>query len=216
MNDKPPKPWVSPYVVDGEGLVGAGGPLTPATLVEAYFDGVFPWYNEGDPVLWWSPDPRGVIDYSSFHVSRRLERTIRSGKFDITFDKAFPAVMRSCGATRPEGSWITAEMLETYEAMHRIGLGHSVEAWYKGYLVGGVYGIGIGGFFSAESMFHLLTDAGKVALVALVRHLRKRGYELLDVQILNDHTQSMGAFEIPRDLYLRRLRRALRSQITFV
>ncbi|MFO0866883.1 MAG: leucyl/phenylalanyl-tRNA--protein transferase [Gemmataceae bacterium] len=196
------------------GLVAVGGPLEPARVLRAYASGIFPWFNEGDPVCWWSPDPRAVFDLSDFHVPRRLARTIRSGKFRNTINHDFPGVIRGC-ADRDEGTWITSEMMRCYEAMHRQGHVHSVETWIGDELVGGIYGVAIGGFFGGESMFCRETDASKVALVALVHHLQERGFALFDSQILNDHTRNMGAVEISRDEYLKRLRKAIRMPVAF-
>jgi leucyl/phenylalanyl-tRNA---protein transferase len=223
-------PWMPPERADPDGFVGAGGDLAPPTLLRAYQDGVFPWYNEGDPILWWSPDPRGVLElhadaathpdatpgYGALHVSKRLARTIRSGKFRVTVNRCFATVMRACGECRPEGTWVTSDMLAAYTELHRLGHAHSVETWIKSggddpnewELAGGTYGLAIGGLFAAESMFYRITDASKVALAALVARLRERGFVLLDVQMQTEHTGRMGVTEISRKEYLKRLRRA--------
>ena len=209
-------PWIPPELGDPEGLIGVGGDLSPDTLVRAYAEGVFPWYNEGDPLLWWSPDPRAVIELDGLHVSRRLARTIRSGKFRTTVDRRFAEVMRACGETRAEGTWVTGDMLAAYTELHRRGFAHSLEVWQGADLAGGIYGVAVGGLFAGESMFHHTTDASKVALVALVERLRQRWYVLFDVQMTTDHTERMGAVEIPRSEYLRRLRAAVRmTGVTF-
>lgn len=205
-------PWIPPELGEPEGLVGVGGDLDPATLLRAYADGVFPWFSDGDPVLWWSPDPRAVIELDGLHVSRRLARTIRGGKFRVTADRAFEAVMRGCGEDREEGTWVTAEMLAGYTELHRLGHAHSVEVWRGEELAGGIYGVAVGGLFAGESMFHRVTDASKVALVSLVERLRRRGFVLFDVQMTTDHTARMGAVNIPRTDYLRRLRAATKLQ----
>jgi leucyl/phenylalanyl-tRNA--protein transferase len=206
-----------PELAEPEGLVGVGGDLSPATLLRAYADGVFPWFSDGDPILWWSPDPRAVIELDGLHVSRRLARTIRSGKFRVTADRAFAAVMRACGEGRPEGTWVTAEMLAGYTELHRLGHAHSVEVWQGDELAGGIYGVAVGGLFAGESMFHRVTDASKVALVSLVERLRRRGYVLFDVQMTTDHTERMGAVNVPRADYLRRLRAAVKlKDVTFL
>lgn len=202
-------PWVPPELGEAEGLVGVGGELEPATLLRAYADGVFPWYSEGDPILWWSPDPRAIIELDELHISRRLARTIRSGKFRVTFDQAFEGVMRACGEHREEGTWVTEEMIAAYTALHRMGHAHSVEVWSGEDLTGGVYGVSVGGLFSGESMFHRKTDASKIALAALVERLRQRGYVLFDVQMTTEHTERLGAKNIPRSDYLQRLREAV-------
>jgi leucyl/phenylalanyl-tRNA--protein transferase len=224
-------PWIPPELAEPDGFVGVGGDLAPRTLLRAYAEGVFPWFNDGDPILWWSPDPRGVIElhadagphpdaapeYGGLHVSRRLARTIRSGKFRVTVNRCFATVMRACGECRPEGTWVTEEMLAAYAELHRLGHAHSVETWAKveggapdeWELAGGTYGVSIGGLFAAESMFYRVTDGSKVALAALVQRLRARGFVLLDVQMKTEHTGRMGATEVSRKEYLKRLRRAI-------
>jgi leucyl/phenylalanyl-tRNA--protein transferase len=175
---------------------------------------VFPWYDESLPVCWWSPDPRAIIPLDGFHISRRLARTIRAGRFKITINQGFSAVMYGC-SHRTEGTWITRDMIAAYQRLHELGHAHSVEAWRGDVLAGGVYGVALGGLFSAESMFHRIADASKVALAALVDQLRTREYELLDVQMLTEHTAKQGAVEIPRGEYLRRLRAAVDMNRTF-
>ncbi len=237
----PDVPWISPELAEPEGLVGVGGALAPETLLRAYADGVFPWFSEGDPILWWSPDPRAVIELDGLHVSRRLARTIRSGKFRVTVNRCFAQVMRACGENREEGTWVTREMVAGYTALHRQGHAHSVEVWAAPEgaptpeipsdapdrtallpgpdweLAGGIYGVAIAGLFAGESMFHRRTDGSKVALAALVARLRARGYVLFDVQMTTEHTARMGAVNIPRAEYLRRLREATRmTRVSFV
>ncbi len=204
-----------PERADETGLVAVGGDLEPATLLLAYRSGVFPWFGEQDPILWWSPDPRTVFEMDGLYVSRRLRRTRRSDKFQVTVDQAFSAVIRAC-ADRPGGTWITRAMVYAYERMHRLGIAHSVEAWHEGRLAGGVYGVALGGFFSGESMFARVSDASKVALAFLFDHLRERGFLLFDTQVRTEHTTSLGAIEIPRHEYLARLRAALRCRTRFL
>ena len=213
MNDRTdtPRPWVAPDTAGPDGLVGVGGDLEPDTLLRAYSEGVFPWFNEGDPILWWSPDPRTVIELDGLHVSRSLARTIRSGKFRVTVNHAFSDVIRGCGDRREDGTWLTPEMIAAYERMHRLGHAHSVETWTGSVLAGGIYGVAIGAFFAGESMFYRVTDGSKVALVALVNRLRERGYELFDVQMRTEHTTRLGATDLPRMDYLARLRAAVRK-----
>jgi leucyl/phenylalanyl-tRNA---protein transferase len=199
---------VPPEQADEDGFVGLGGNLEPPCLLRAYSEGVFPWFNEGDPILWWSPNPRAIFELEHFHVSRRMQRTLRSGKFRVTFNQEFTAVIRHC-AVRVEGTWITRAMTEAYERLHDLGHAHSVEAWQDGELAGGVYGVAIGAFFAAESMFYLRTDGSKAALSGLVGRLRERGYQLLDTQFVTAHTRSLGAGEVSRDEYMRRLRAAI-------
>jgi len=224
--------WIPPAFAESDGLVGVGGSLDPATLLRAYAEGVFPWFNEGDPVLWWSPDPRAIIELDGLHISRSLTRTLRKQRFRITRNRAFTAVMRGCAENRPEGTWITPTMIDCYSQLHHLGHAHSVEVWLRSnaaetdrsadppgdgwLLAGGIYGVAVGAMFSGESMFHRVTDASKVALVALVEHLRNRGFELFDVQMRTEHTARMGAIEIPRAIYLHRLQEAIRKQsVTF-
>jgi leucyl/phenylalanyl-tRNA--protein transferase len=199
---------------DELGLVGVGGDLEPEHLLAAYREGVFPWYEEGGPILWWCPDPRGIIRLDGFHVSRRLARTIRSGRFLVTANRDFAAVMEGC-ALRAEGTWITAEMMRAYQSLHRLGHAHSVEVWAEGRLVGGLYGVAVGRLFAGESMFSRQSDASKVALAWLVGHLGERGFQLFDVQMVTEHTARLGAIEISREEYLRRLRGALEGEAEF-
>lgn len=204
-----------PEAADEFGLVSMDGDLEPDTLLEAYRSGVFPWYDESLPICWWSPDPRAIIELDAFHVSDRLQRTIRSGRFRVTMNQNFGSVIRGCADRPEEGTWITPEMLAAYTRLHELGHAHSVEAWTGNELSGGVYGVAIGGFFAAESMFRRRSDASKVALAALVQRLKDRRFQLLDIQFVTPHTKRLGAIEIPRDAYLRRLRDALRVQTTF-
>jgi leucyl/phenylalanyl-tRNA--protein transferase len=203
-----------PNRCNAEGLVAVGGELSTARLLDAYRHGIFPYFDDDCPVLWWSPDPRAVIELDGLYVSRRLARTIRSGRFSVTFDQAFDAVIRGC-ADRGEGTWITPDMIHSYNRLHRKGYAHSVEVWHEGQLAGGVYGVTVGGVFAGESMFTRVPDASKVALVHLVGRLKERGFVVLDVQYRNDHTESLGAVEIPRSRYLTRLKAARDLPIAF-
>jgi leucyl/phenylalanyl-tRNA--protein transferase len=192
--------------------------MIPADLlVSAYASGWFPMaVDEGD-IRWYSPDPRGVIPLDSFHIPSRLARAVRSGRFRIEIDHAFEAVMRACAeidrGDEDGGTWIDAEILHSYCALHDEGLAHSVEVWQGDALVGGLYGVALGGAFFGESMFHRVTDASKVALVALVERLRERGFTLLDVQWVTEHLRQFGAVEIPRRDYLRQLAEALDARV---
>jgi leucyl/phenylalanyl-tRNA--protein transferase len=201
---------------DETGLVAVGGDLRPERLLQAYCSGVFPWYDEGDPICWWSPDPRAIIELDGLHVSRRLARTLRSGRFRVTFDRDFGRVIRGCAGGREEGTWITADMIRAYETLYCLGHAHSVEVWQGPELAGGLYGVAIGGFFAGESMFTRRRDASKIALARLVERLRLRGFQLFDIQMLTDHTARMGAIEIPRKQYLWRLRKALACRTSFL
>ena len=197
------------------GLVAVGGDLSVQRLRLAYRSGLFPWTDT--PITWWSPDPRAILDLDRVHVSVSLARMMRKPVFTVTVDRAFPAVMEGCaepGPGRP-GSWITPSFIDAYTALHRQGLAHSVECWRGAELVGGIYGVALGGFFAGESMFHRVSNASKVALVHLVGHLRQRGFSLFDIQMSTRVTRQMGAVEIPREEYLRRLAEAVARPITF-
>jgi leucyl/phenylalanyl-tRNA--protein transferase len=188
--------------------------IDPALLVRAYREGIFPMAMDDGELGWFSPDPRGVLPIETFHAPARLRRVVRAGRFDIRVDTAFERVMRACAA-REEGSWISDEIVDSYTALHRLGLAHSVEAWQGDVLAGGLYGVHLGGAFFGESMFHRVTDASKVALVALVDRLARRGFHLLDTQWITPHLVQFGAIEIPREQYLRRLSQALARECVF-
>lgn len=193
-----------------DGLVAVGGDLSVERLLEAYQSGLFPW--SADPITWWSPDPRGVLQVGAVHVSRSLALTLRQAPYTVTFDKNFSAVIRACAEVPRSGAsstWISPQLLEAYEQLAQAGHAHSVECWQEGLLVGGVYGVSVGGFFAGESMFHRADGASKVALVHLDRHLASRGFTLLDCQMVTSVTRSLGAMEIPRADYLDRLARAV-------
>jgi leucyl/phenylalanyl-tRNA--protein transferase len=207
--------FLNPLFADAMGLVAIGGDLRPEYLLQAYRRGIFPWYDEGQPVLWWSPDPRAIFELDGLHVPRRLWRTIRSGRFRVTFDQAFAEVIRGCADRPGEGTWITADMIDAYEELHRLGYAHSVEVWEEDELGGGLYGVAVNGLFAGESMFTRRRDASKVALVYLVDRLRRRGFQLFDTQMLTEHTARLGAIEIPRTEYLARLQKALACRVTF-
>jgi leucyl/phenylalanyl-tRNA--protein transferase len=197
-----------------------GGRLTPERVLEAYRRGIFPWpiVESGYELLaWFSPDPRAVIELDQLHVSRRLARRLRSGRFRVTCDQAFEAVVAGCAAPRARdtGTWITPDMVRVYGELHRRGHAHSVEVWHEVNLVGGLYGVSLGGFFAGESMFHRERDASKVALVALVAHLQARGFCLFDVQQATAHAVRMGACEIRRAQFLWRLGEATSLPVTF-
>ncbi len=204
---------------DRDGLLMIGGRMTAERLLDAYRHGIFPWPFTEDPdrVAWWSPDPRAVIELDGFHIPRRLERTVRSGRFETSVNRAFAQVIEGCATEgrRAHATWITPALAEAYRGLHQRGWAHSVEVWREGQLVGGVYGVAAGGLFSGESMFHRERDASKVALVRLVEQLRSRGYLLFDIQQLTPHTAQFGAHEIPRRDYLLRLRAALVHEAKF-
>lgn len=214
LADDAPPTFPDPRRADAAGLVAVGGDLSPERLLAAYRAGIFPWFDDGDPILWWSPDPRAVVELDGLHVSRRLARTVRAGRFRVSYDTAFAAVVAGC-ADRAEGTWITAEMAAAYERLHRLGHAHSAEVWLGEELVGGLYGVAVGGLFAGESMFARARDASKVALVHLVARLRQRGYRLFDIQLLTEHTARLGAVEVPRARYLARLAEAVAAEATF-
>jgi leucyl/phenylalanyl-tRNA--protein transferase len=202
--------------------VAVGGRMEPEWLLDAYRHGVFPWpTGEDDPLLWWSPDPRCIMPLDGFKTSSRLLRRMRSGRFAVTFDEDFAGVMYGCatGPGREGGTWITSAIRTAYGRLHKLGHAHSVETWIvdgnERRLVGGVYGVAVGGLFAAESMFHYETDASKVALASLVQHLNERGFRLLDIQQWTAHTGSLGATEVSRDDYLDRLARVVDMDVTF-
>ncbi len=188
-----------------DGLVAVGGDLSVDRLLLAYRCGIFPWSAE--PITWWSPNPRAIFELEHIHISRSLERTLRKGAFRVTYNEAFQAVLMGCAAApRREGqTWISPEFVAAYTRLHRAGHAHSIEVWLEGELVGGLYGVAVGGLFAGESMFHRVTDASKVALVHCARRLVERRFELFDTQMVTSVTSSLGAFELPRADYLARL-----------
>lgn len=200
-----PISFPDPEAFDRDGLVAIGGDLAPARLLAAYGSGIFPWYAEGYVPMWWSPDPRALLAPERLHVSRSLRRTLRQGGFELTWNRCFARVMTECGKRRREGTWVIQEMVLAYTRLHEQGHAHSLEVWQGGELVGGTYGVQLGGFFAAESKFHRRTDMSKVALVALLGSLAAAGIELIDVQFTTPHLLTLGAFEVPRAEYLQRL-----------
>lgn len=201
LNDSTPTfPPLETAMREPNGLLAAGGRLEPAWLLAAYRQGIFPWYSAGDPILWWSPDPRMVLLPASFKLSRSLRRTLRRGEFEVRCDTAFAAVMSACAAPREAGAgtWITPQMHAAYCRMHELGWAHSVEAWVGDELLGGLYGMAIGRVFFGESMFARRTDASKVALAHLVRDLERRDFRVIDCQMKTSHLASLGAHEIAR------------------
>jgi leucyl/phenylalanyl-tRNA--protein transferase len=196
------------------GLLAVGGDLSSARLLEAYRQGIFPWYSENEPILWWSPDPRLILNLDDFKISRSLRKTLKKGIFRVTFDAAFSQVIQACARVPRDGqpgTWITDEMRQAYERLHQLGYGHSVETWSDGELAGGLYGVSLGKAFFGESMFHRRTDASKVALAALVERLKAWNFHFIDAQMTTEHLLRLGAKELPRRIFLKRLRKALRS-----
>jgi leucyl/phenylalanyl-tRNA--protein transferase len=204
-----------PRWADDDGLVALGGDFSSPRLLLAYRSGIFPWTVE--PITWWSPDPRAILELDGFHLSRSLAKVIRKGLFEITTDRAFRAVMEGCAAPARgrRTTWITAEFLDAYTELHRLGHAHSLECWQGGRLVGGIYGVSIGGLFAGESMFHTVANASKVALFHLVDHLRWREYALFDIQMLTPITSQLGGKNIARNEYLRRLAEAVTKPCSF-
>jgi leucyl/phenylalanyl-tRNA--protein transferase len=208
LDNDTPFPPLERALKEPSGLLAAGGTLSPQRLLDAYRRGIFPWYSPDQPPLWWSPDPRMVLFPSELKVSRSLAKRLKKQDYEIRSDTAFREVMLACASTsRPgqDGSWIVPEILEGYCALHALGCAHSVETWMGGQLAGGLYGVSIGCMFYGESMFHHATDASKLAFVHLVRHLEQQGYGMVDCQMHTPHLASLGAREIPRDEFARRL-----------
>lgn len=203
-----------PARAEPDGLLAVGGDLSPERLLTAYAQGIFPWFSEPSPILWWSPDPRLVLEPERLHVPRSLARTLRAGTFRVSADEAFARVIARCAARhRPgqDGTWITDEMRDAYERLHELGFAHSFEAWAGGELAGGLYGVSLGGAFFGESMFADQPDASKVAFVRAVQWLASRNVKLIDCQVRTDHLVRFGAHEIPRGAFLRQLTALLRT-----
>lgn len=202
-----------PREAEPSGLLAVGGDLGSGRLLLAYSMGIFPWYGEGQPILWWSPDPRCVLDLDDLHVSRRLRRVLNQGRFVVTFDADFRGVIRACASVDrhgQDGTWITPEMERAYVRLHDAGLAHSAECWRGRELVGGIYGVALGRGFFGESMFHRAADASKVALARLVERLAGWGFHFIDAQVTTSHMLSLGAREVPREAFLASLDEALR------
>jgi len=202
-----------PDYADPSGLIAVGGDLSSERLLEGYRVGIFPWYSEDQPILWWSPDPRFVLELDQFKISRSLRKTLRRRIFHVTFDRVFEDVIAACATVSREdqsGTWITPEMKEAYIKLHGLGYAHSVEAWFEGHLAGGLYGVSLGKAFFGESMFHHKTDASKVALAVLVEKLRRWNFHFIDAQQATEHMSSLGAKEISRRIFVKKLRSALR------
>lgn len=215
-----PFPPIERALTDPNGLLAAGSTLTVPRLVDAYTRGIFPWFNAGDPVLWWSPDPRMVLFVDELRVSHSLAKRLRHGGYEMTADRAFGAVLRACAEPRQlmspmqttqtpqraqmdSGTWLVPEMLHAYEQLHAAGIAHSIEVWMDGQLAGGLYGVALGRMFFGESMFSRRTDGSKIALVALASQLRRWGFPLVDCQMSTAHLASLGARDIPRKAFAR-------------
>ena len=209
-DDGQPFPPADRALTEPDGLLAAGGNLSPRRLLRAYRQGVFPWYSADQPILWWSPDPRLILFPESVNCSRSLRKTLKKGQFTLTADTAFAAVITACGGPRTShnpGTWITPEMNRAYCRLHRLGHAHSIEAWHQGELAGGLYGIAVGQVFFGESMFSLMSDASKAALVLLAAQLRRWEFALIDCQVRTEHLARMGAVEIARATFLQLLDR---------
>ena len=207
LQDNQPFPPVELALTNPNGLLAAGGDLSPERLLDAYRHGIFPWFNENDPILWWSPDPRMVLFPNEFKISHSLLKILRKGAYEIRFDTAFEQVMRNCAAPRKEqaGTWILEDIINAYCELHRMGYAHSVETWIDGELAGGLYGIALGKMFYGESMFSRKTNASKIALAHLSKQLEYWDFGMIDCQMNTSHLASLGAREIPREEFIRRL-----------
>ena len=204
-----------PGQADANGLVAIGGDFSPERLLAAYRAGIFPWSVK--PITWWSPDPRGVLELEDFHISQSLAKFLRKNVYEVTRNRAFSEVMSACAAPDPKrgGTWITKEFIAAYTRLHELGHAHSVECWLDGKLVGGIYGVAVGGLFAGESMFHRADNASKVALCHLVEHLRARGFGLFDIQMVTPATKPFGAREMARGDYLERVKREVGRSVSF-
>lgn len=205
----------APDEAEPSGLLAVGCDLSTRRLLLAYCMGIFPWYCQGEPILWWSPDPRLILEPSHIKISRSLRRVLKKGVFQITMDRDFASVIQGCAAVARRGepgTWIVDDMISAYTRLHAAGFAHSVEAWHEGKLAGGLYGVSIGGAFFGESMFSLASDASKAALAWLAAALREWGMGLIDCQVTTEHLLSMGAREIPRAEFLERLAQALQAE----
>ena len=197
-----------PELAEEDGLLGVGGDLSPERLLLAYANGIFPWFSKGEPIMWWSPNPRCVLRPEKLKISTSLRQALKKGDYEVRFDTCFEEVIRQCSASKRKGqrgTWITREMQEAYIRLFELGFAHSTEVFMDGKLAGGLYGVSIGGTYSGESMFHLRPEASKIALYHLVERLKERGYPLIDCQVTNQHLLSLGAEEMPRKEFLKQL-----------
>jgi leucyl/phenylalanyl-tRNA--protein transferase len=204
-----------PQLADRTGLLAVGGDLCEARLLLAYSLGIFPWYSEDEPILWWSPDPRLVLYPDEIRISKSLEKVIKKKVFDVTFDTAFREVINLCagsGRRKNEGTWIVSDMVDSYRRLHESGYAHSVEAWKDGAIAGGLYGVSLGRCFFGESMFTLESNASKVAFACLAEYLKNNSFDLIDCQVATGHLKRFGAREIPRSLFLKQLRKSIEAQ----
>jgi len=208
LTDNGSFPPAEQALLEPNGLLAAGGDLSPERLLAAYRSGIFPWYNEGEPILWWSPDPRMVLFPDELKISRSLARRLKKADYEVRFDTAFREVMLACASAQRQGqrgTWITEDIINGYCKLHELGFAHSAETWINGKLAGGLYGVAIGRMFYGESMFHHITDASKIAFVHLVQRLQQQGFGMIDCQMKTPHLASLGAKEIPRSEFSQRL-----------
>lgn len=208
-------PWLEPETLDfppldmaltdPDGLLAGGGDLRPERLIHAYCQGIFPWFEDDQPILWWSPNPRSVVEPANVHISRSMAKALRKTRFRVTCDTAFEQVVRQCAAPRTQtaNTWITEDMFDSYCQLHERGVAHSIEVWNDESLVGGLYGLALGRVFFGESMFARQTDASKIGFITLAHHLQAWGFGLIDCQVSSDHLNSLGAFELPRPTFAR-------------
>jgi len=215
--DKYSHSFPNPLYASNEGLVAFGGDLNPNRILKAYTIGIFPWYNENDPILWWSPNPRLVLKLEDFKISKSLQKTINKNLYEIKFDTNFRQTMIECANIRKnkEGTWILDEVIDAYEEIHKMGFAHSFEAYYNGKLVGGGYGLNIGNIFCGESMFTKENDASKVALYYLVQRLKKKGFKLIDCQVPSKHLETLGAKTIRREEFLELVNSSVNNPLEF-
>ena len=205
-----------PYNAPGDYPLAIGGDLSPERLIFAYSLGIFPWYSEDEPILWWSPDPRMVLFPDELKISRSLKKVLKNKGFEVRFNTAFEDVIKNCATVKrkgQDGTWLTPEMIEAYIKLHKLGFAHSVETYLEGKLVGGLYGVAIGGVFFGESMFHKVSNASKVAFVHLVRRLKEKGFDIIDCQQSTPHMARFGAREIPRKEFLDIISKSIHKKI---
>jgi leucyl/phenylalanyl-tRNA--protein transferase len=203
----------NPNHAEKDGLIAFGGDLSPERILSAYSQGIFPWYSPGEPILWWSPDPRFVLFPLKFHISKSLSKVIQKSNYKVTMDQAFVSVIQECANIRIEkgcGTWITNKMIRAYCTLHEMGFAHSVETWMDGQLIGGLYGISLGRMFSGESMFFRKSNASKIALVALIAFARSYEFDFIDCQVATTHLKTFGAENIPRASFLQLLNKSLK------
>jgi leucyl/phenylalanyl-tRNA---protein transferase len=201
-----------PSLANEDGILAVGGDLSPKRLMLAYGNGIFPWFSEEEPILWWSPDPRFILYPQEIKISKSMSKLLRKNIYTITFDTCFREVISKCGSLRSEGTWITAKMIEAYCKLHELGFAHSVETWYDGQLVGGLYGVSLGACFFGESMFSTMNNASKAAFIVLTEQLIEKGFLLIDCQVHTKHLESLGGKSIPRKEFLSILEESLRSK----